>query len=556
MLRLRSSRLARIAGAAVLLAPLIGTHSMAEGDLPEGADLLRPGIDANLQDREPEQAKGERRDDLAPGRTRKYGRPPGSGAGRTGYISTNVSPPKPKAGSKAAQRAPGMEAAGAGPARSPGAAVRGKTAPPRPANEPAGNRAAAPLGIIPAPVRAAGPDEPTQGIAGLNDRRYRKLVVEEDPFGPVGIRLGSFVLRPAIEATTGHDSNPARVSGGRGSSLLIVAPELKVNSDWERHDLTANIRGSYSEYPSVPLADRPFLDARINGRIDVTRDTRVDLETRYILSTENPGSPNLQADLAKLPIYTDVGATAGIDRRFNRLDILLKGLIDRVDYQNSLLTDGTSASNKDRDYNQYGVQARAGYEVTPGLKPFVELDADTRVHDLSVDQSGYARDSEGFTPKAGTTFEITRKLTGEISVGYLVRTYKDPRLADLRGLIADASLIWTATGLTSVKLTASSAADESVVPGVSGLFRRDAGIEVDHAFRRWLLGTFKVGWGLDEYVGLNREDKRYAASLGIVYKLSRTMQLKGELREVWLRSNVSGVDYTATAVLVGLRFQR
>ena len=47
-----------------------------------------------------------------------------------------------------------------------------------------------------------------------------------------------------------------------------------------------------------------------------------------------------------------------------------------------------------------------------------------------------------------------------------------------------------------------------------------------------------------------------AASLGIVYKLSRTMQLKGELREVWLRSNVSGVDYTATAVLVGLRFQR
>ena len=107
-----------------------------------------------------------------------------------------------------------------------------------------------------------------------------------------------------------------------------------------------------------------------------------------------------------------------------------------------------------------------------------------------------------------------------------------------------------------MKLTASSAADESVVPGVSGLFRRDAGIEVDHAFRRWLLGTFKVGWGLDEYVGLNREDKRYAASLGIVYKLSRTMQLKGELREVWLRSNVSGVDYTATAVLVGLRFQR
>ena len=107
-----------------------------------------------------------------------------------------------------------------------------------------------------------------------------------------------------------------------------------------------------------------------------------------------------------------------------------------------------------------------------------------------------------------------------------------------------------------MKLTASSVAAESVLPGVSGLFQRDVGIEVDHAFRRWLLGTLKLGWGLDDYVGLNREDRRYAASLGLVYKLSRYMQLKGELRQYWLRSNVSGVDYTATAILVGLRFQR
>jgi hypothetical protein len=329
-----------------------------------------------------------------------------------------------------------------------------------------------------------------------------------------------------------------------------------VNSDWERHELTANIRGSYTDYPSVPFADRPFMDARVKGRIDVTRDTRVDLETRYILSTENPGSPNLQAGLAKLPIYTQVGGTAAIDRRFNRLDISLKGVVDRFDYANSLLTDGTSVSNKDRNYNQYGVQARAGYEFAPGLKPFVELDVDKRVHDFTVDSSGFDRDSDGITPKAGTTFEITRKLTGEISVGYLTRTYKDPRLPDLRGLIADASLVWTATGLTSVKLTAGSAADESTMPGVSGLFRRDVGIGVDHAFRRWLIGTLKVGWGRDDYVGLNREDKRYAASLGLVYKLSRELQLKGELRESWLRSNVSGADYTATALLVGLRLQR
>jgi hypothetical protein len=34
------------------------------------------------------------------------------------------------------------------------------------------------------------------------------------------------------------------------------------------------------------------------------------------------------------------------------------------------------------------------------------------------------------------------------------------------------------------------------------------------------------------------------------------MQLKGELRQSWLRSSVPGADYTATAMLVGLRLQR
>jgi hypothetical protein len=543
------------------LVALMGAPALGQDDGPPPEDL-RAGIDENQQERSPEPIQRSRRDEPAAGHIRRYGVPPGSGAGRSGFISTNLPRPKPKGGPTrpeernppGSDRMPDLDAE---PNASAAARARRAAVRPGKVRAGAGKTAPAPLPArkVPAAAWVGRADVPNRGDAGPTVQP-RRLLVEEDPFAPIGIRAGAFLLRPAVEILGGYDSNPARVANGPGSPLVIVAPELRVNSDWERHALRADIHGSYSDYPSVPFADRPFLDARVDGRIDAARDTRVDLEARYLLSTENPGSPNLPAGLAKLPIYTDVGATAGIDRRFNRLDVALRGAIDRVDYQDSLLTDGTSASNKDRDYSQYGVQARAGYEITPGLRPFVELDADRRVHDLPVDQSGYARDSDGLTPKAGTSFEITRKLTGEISVGYLMRTYKDPRLADLRGVIADSSLVWSATGLTTVKLTATSAAAESVLPGVSGLFQRDVGIEVDHAFRRWLLGTFKLGWGLDEYVGLDRRDRRYAASLGLVYKLSRDMQLKTELRQYWLRSNVSDVDYTATAILVGLRLQR
>ena len=50
-------------------------------------------------------------------------------------------------------------------------------------------------------------------------------------------------------------------------------------------------------------------------------------------------------------------------------------------------------------------------------------------------------------------------------------------------------------------------------------------------------------------------DHRYTASLGILYTLSRSWQVKGEVRQDWLKSNVSGADYTASIASVGLRWQ-
>jgi hypothetical protein len=120
------------------------------------------------------------------------------------------------------------------------------------------------------------------------------------------------------------------------------------------------------------------------------------------------------------------------------------------------------------------------------------------VHDVAFDRNGTQRDSRAITPRVGTTFEFTRQLTGEVSVGYITRRYQDPRLLELRGVVADASLVWAATGLTTATLTASSRAEESAVAGVSGALRRDAALQVDHAFRRWLIGTVKAGYGTDD----------------------------------------------------------
>jgi hypothetical protein len=514
------------------------TACLAQGT-PGGAaaNALRTGLD-DLTPAERRRAARAQRARTPVSRDRRYGNPPGAGAGQTGFISTNTPPlPPPPASPLDAGDA---ATSGWAPAVRPisiSAAPEARNAAGRPAS--------------PRPGATIQPLSPESEIG-----RRSVWPVEVDPFAPTGFRLGSFLVHPAAEISTGYDSNPGRSSGGRGSWFYMIAPEVLARSDWSRHELSAALRGSYVDYEAVPSANQPSLDARMNGRIDFTRSTWMDVEGRYLLATNNPASPDLPAGLSRLPIYTTLGGTAGLSHRFNRLEFTVKGTADRVTYEPSRLTDGTSVSNRDRDYEQYGAVARVAYELTPGIKPFTEATFDTRMHDLAVDRFGVRRDSDGVTGRIGTTFEISRKLTGEISVGYLTRTYSDPTLPDLNGLIFDGSVLWAATGLTTVRLTAKSTADESTLPGVSGVLRRDGGLQVDHAFRRWLIGTAKLGYGVDLYRGSTREDDRYLASVGIVYKLTRDVQMKGELRREWMKSNVPGASYDANIALVGVRLQR
>jgi hypothetical protein len=384
----------------------------------------------------------------------------------------------------------------------------------------------------------------------------RRLIPDEDFFAPTGFHVGGFVLRPAVETAVGYDSNPARSANGKSSWYAAVAPELLVNSNWSRHELTANIRGSYTDYENASSLNRPSLDARVNGRLDVTPLTRLDLETRVIVGTDNPGSPNIQAGLAKLPIYTTLGATAGLGQRFNRVEVTLKGGADRTVYQQSTFTDGTTASNADRDFDRYFGELRASYELMPGVKPFVETGVDRRVHDLAIDRSGVRRDSDGRYVKGGTTFELERTLTGDVALGWVERSYEDPTLPRISGVTFDASLTWLASALTTMKLTARTTVDETILIGVSGAFTREIALQIDHAFRRWLIATLKVSGATIDYVGSPREDERYAATALIAYKLTRELWLKGEYRHEWRHSNVAGNDYQADVVLVGARLQR
>ena len=558
-------------GAGAVLVAVAATRVAAQQDSTFTSDF-RTSLDDSENPSRPNGLKKR----VPPSDTRPVGEAPSygiaPGTGRTGFVSSPRRQPKgkgrPRTGAGAPLQLSGVTDLPTAPppplspapdsTRRPQASARNRPAAAS-ATPPTPQLVAPPPQLVsPTPPQLVQPDpqliaNPTPPYVLPPARKTPPP--DQDAFEQVGIRMGAFLVKPAIEVGEGYNTDPAASPGGKGSWFTLIAPEFSAQSQWQRHELTATIRGTFTEYDSVSSQNRPYLDAKVNGRIDVTDRTQINLEARYLLATDYPGSPNLPAGIAKLPPYTDVGATLGVTQRWNRFEVALKGTYDRFDYDNADLLDGSIVSQKDRDYNQFGGQLRGSYELTPGVKPFAEVDADTRTHDIPVDAAGERRDSDGVSGKVGTTFELSRLLTGDVSLGYLTRTYKDPTLKDINTLLFDASLLWTATGLTTVKFGASTKVDETVLVGVSGILRRDYLLQVDHAFRRWLIGTLKFDYENDGYVGSTRIDNRYTAGVALIYKLTRAWQVKGEVREEWLRSNTAGVDYNATIATLGLRWQ-
>lgn len=135
-------------------------------------------------------------------------------------------------------------------------------------------------------------------------------------------------MKPSVEITRGHDSNPSHTSNGKASAFTTVEPALKLQSEWSRHDYRVELRGSFTNYDSLQSSNSPLVEAKTYGRYDLTRDTKINTENRFLLSTDYPGSPNLPVDIAKLPIFTSYGSTAGFSHRFNHLELSAKASLD------------------------------------------------------------------------------------------------------------------------------------------------------------------------------------------------------------------------------------
>ena len=377
-----------------------------------------------------------------------------------------------------------------------------------------------------------------------------------DPaYAPLGVRFGSVTVLPAFTQSIGYDTNPNQTLAARARPSLALRSEgeVTVRSDWSGAEFTSDLRGSYLEYPDSPDASRPNAVGVSRLRLDANRDTRIELETRFLLDSQRAGSPDLNTAAAVRPLYASYGATLGVQESVNRLQLSLRGTIDRQVFEDARLSDGTVIRQSDRDANQYGVRLRAGYELSPAITPFVETIIDTRVYDTPVDQFGLRRDSDGIAVTAGASFEMSRLLTAEISAGMQHRSYVDRSLRPIDAPLVSAALIWSVSPLTTVRFNQQTGVIETAVPGSSGAYTDIASVEVQHDLLRNL--TISVGgtYLANTYEGVSIRERGFSTIARLDYRFNRWLTFRGSYVFSTLTSTRANSSYDGHAVLLGVR---
>lgn len=379
---------------------------------------------------------------------------------------------------------------------------------------------------------------------------------DDSPFAPVGVRLGTFILRPSVEqgvtATTNADSSV----NGRSAVLSETTLRLNAVSDWSRHQATLDAYGTFRK----SLSDYDLKDTRIGVDAALNLDLADDLSGRltagYQRRPETASSPTAIEGTLEQPTLQVLTGSAGLRKEVGKARFGVTGNVERETYGDAELSTGGTISQADRDDTLYTLTLRGGYEVSPALTPFVEGEIGRRDYDQTTDSAGYRRSSDRLGLRAGVELAVSEKLNGELSAGYLRESFDDDRLRPIDGPSINADLVWSPVRGTNVGLAASSQVEGATTAGESGSVLHSATLRLDREIRRDLTAYASVGAGYRDYTGTDGHDTLFNAELGTTWWLNRYAGITGRLRHERLASTFDYRGYDANSVFLGLKVQR
>jgi hypothetical protein len=370
-----------------------------------------------------------------------------------------------------------------------------------------------------APVTPAG--------APIGAPAAREPSTDKDSMQPVGAHFGSFTFFPKLEGAVSYDDNIYALGTKTDDVVGRLSPSMALKGQLDPYTLNFLASLDRLEYGHNKSESRTDWSTSTNGGFEFAPGSKILLNAGYGKGHEDRGDPNALTTNVKPTKLSTTSAGFEIKRELARLKAGIKGSFQRYNYDDALQIGGGITNNDDRDRDDYAVEGRVGYEFSPGYSVIARLGYDKIHYDDRLDDGGYARSSKGLKASAGVAFELTRIVTGEATVGYIWRKYKDARFPDVKRFGYNASIEWFVTDLTSLRFIADRGGQETVAPGYLAYIADTFSIRVEHELMRTVKLTATARFINNDYLRNNivavptKSEKYYGGSLGVRYDLNR-----------------------------------
>jgi hypothetical protein len=206
--------------------------------------------------------------------------------------------------------------------------------------------------------------------------------------------------------------------------------------------------------------------------------------------------------------------------------------------------------NNDQEYRSFD-RDLASLAFYYRIAPRTRLIAEVVYQDYSYnpDVGFNDLDNEYIRYLAGVEWALTNQLEGTVKVGYQDRDYRLDTLRDIDGLSYEVNVDWKPNTFSTIGIVAKRESIDSSLESAGGFLRTSYGVSVKHGFTELTKLDAALGYSKDELVfGVNREDTRHYAKLGVLHDLLTWVELGANVSYEDRDSTQELADYEVTSV--------
>ena len=307
---------------------------------------------------------------------------------------------------------------------------------------------------------------------------------DRQSYEPLGIRTGGFVIRPTLSTGLGATTNATGQPGGRGSALVQTSASLQASTDWGRHAIGGYLSLDDQRVLAATNQSATSWTAALGGTADIGRD-------RLVLGAAHLDLFQTARALDGLPIdrpgrYRVNNARASYTwQSSGRLAVTPALAVTDTRYDD-VFVGGRRVVQRYRDRTALEGAVTTTWELAPQRRLVLDLRANSFNH-AHREPGQPSRNATTFAALAGIDYAASAVWRVRALAGLQHRSFADPSLKPVTGPSAEASAIWTPSGLTTVTATlARRIEDAAELTAVSYTFT-GLHLAIDHELHRNLL---------------------------------------------------------------------